>query len=182
MKRKILSIMIAGVLSLSIFTGCGNSTSNNKVEEKVKEGANDLKEGAEKVGNSIEDLVKDLETNNYKTGKLAKKLQENGYNVTYIKSDYTSNGVKSDKYELLLGNGDQITVLDYNDVNNVTTVTETLRNNGLNGETVEYSWRNEPRFYNKDEILVVYDGNDQKVIDLLKSELGDSIVIKDANK
>ncbi|NLK94128.1 MAG: hypothetical protein GX275_02890 [Clostridiales bacterium] len=175
-KKIILLISTLGILT-TFLTGCGcnraaqdtKNTAEN-VKDAAKEGAENVKEGAVGLYDKVTDKTMD-----YEAQSLIKSLEDEGYK---LKEDVDSDSyfsVAGKKYKI---NDDELRIYEY-----ATTAASDLEKDfntiGENAGTInnkEVKWNKEAHLYKKGRIVVIYDGEDSKILTSLKNYLGDPIV------
>lgn len=194
-KKKISCLILALGLSLSLAgCGCGNNNTDNtgtnntgsngnvveegvnKAGNAVKNGVEDVKEGAEDLVNNTDSLVHRMTdtTMEYNKEDLKKALEKDGYKVEETKASKSHFSVDSKDFKV---DGETISVYEY-DTDDVDTLKKdlgTVTENGAKINGKEVTWNKQAHIYKKGRLIVVYDGNDAKLIKSLNSALGDPL-------
>lgn len=175
-RKIILLISTLGILSLFL-TGCGcnravqdtKNTAEN-VKDAAEQGAENVKEGAVVLYNKVTDKTMD-----YEAQSLVKSLENEGYTLDENTNSSSHFSVEGKTYKI---NNDELHIYEY-----ATTAAADLEKDfntiGENAGTInnkEMQWKKKAHLYKKGRVVVIYDGEDSKILTSLKNHLGEPIV------
>ncbi|MDR5588196.1 MULTISPECIES: YtxH domain-containing protein [Clostridium] len=175
MKRKsILALLLATLLSCSMFIGCGSNNSDDS-KTNMKEAGENVKEDVKDLGNNVKDATKDAgETIKYTAINFKDDVVNAGNElkdaVNGSKKDYFS-GTETD---YMVGN-DYVRVYEYDDSNKIDEDIKRISDDGMKIEGATVDYKTKPNYYKKGNTLVVYEGNDPTYVAQFKETLGNPI-------
>ena len=186
-KKKVLALMLSLGLAVSTsLIGCNDDI--KKAGEDIKNGAEDVgdaaKNGIEDIGNDIDkmgekgvglwDKVKDMSMT-YNEDDFENEIEKMGYKLIETDDSKSLFSVENDDYTI---NGDKISVYEYNESAKSTLEADlkSITDNGMmiNGNKV--NWSKTPHIYKKGRIVVIYDGNSESILTALKEILGEPLL------
>lgn len=164
MKRKsILALTCAALVSASIvLSGCGESTSNDKVNntadnsntatEQINNAGNAVKEGVTDAGNAIKYSAMNFKDDAIKAGYDIKEDTKDAKD--YLKGKETD-------YRL---NNDLVRIYEYDDAAALDADIASITNNGMtiNGTDV---YQTKPYYFRKGNSIILYEGSDPAYVD-----------------
>lgn len=186
--KKIFALIASSLVAASFMTGCGPTNVKDEVEQgaddvkdDVEDAGDDVKEGIEDAGDDVKDATESLyekvtdNTMQYSNEDFVKSLNEKGIEVTDFDDD--TEYFTGEEYGYKVGDG-IIYVYEYetDDIEEIKTDINSIKDNGNQIKDEVVQWTKAPHIYKKGRILVVYDGNDESLLNNLKEMLGDSIV------
>lgn len=176
MKRKsILALLLATMLSCSMFIGCGYKNTSDNSKTNMKEAGENVKEDVKDLGNNVKDATKDAgETIKYTAINFKDDVVNAGHEVKDAvngsKKDYFS-GTETD---YMVGN-DYVRVYEYDHSNKIDEDIKRISDDGMTIEGASVDYTAKPYYYKKGNTLVVYEGNDPTYVNQFKETLGEPI-------
>lgn len=182
-KTKLLIIIGLLATSLSSFISCSPKQTVEDTKEKVEQGYDATKE---KVKEGV-DLAKDLADNifndeemKFDKQSLKDTLNSKGFEPKQ-EEDKNSNSMKKifsvDGKTLKIKNG-EIYVYEYdkNQKDKLKNDLNSIQNNGTTISGEDIKWNKSPHFYSKGRVVVVYDGDNKEIINVLNEIMGMPVI------
>ena len=178
-KKKLTCLIISLGLSLSL-AGCGcgrNNDGNNTVGNVIENGANTVGDTVRDVGEGTANIVDNITdtTMNYNASDFRRDLEKSGAKVEETEASQSHFSIDNKDYTI---DGERISVYEYDEdaastlKNDLSTVT----NNGTTINNKDVKWNKKAHIYKKGRIVVVYDGDNEKVLKVLNDTLGNSLL------
>ena len=178
-KKKLTCLIISLGLSLSL-AGCGcgrNNDGNNTVGNVIENGANTVGDTVKDVGEGAANIVDNITdtTMNYNASDFRRDLEKSGAKVEETEASQSHFSIDNKGYTI---DGERISVYEYDEdaastlKNDLSTVT----NNGATINNKDVKWNKKAHIYKKGRIVVVYDGDNEKVLKVLNDTLGNSLL------
>ena len=180
MIKKITSLIsvLLCALMCSALIACNSSSnsSDSTTSESAKEGAQNIGEGvkdiADKAGETAKDVAEDMK---FTAVRFKDDLAGAGYELK------ESAGSKFDKFsgtetDYYLGDDDDIVrVYEYNSKEELNKDIEKISPDGLTIDGVK-KYEEKPYYYSKDNVLIVYEGDDSTYVSELNNKYGHPII------
>ena len=164
-KKKLTCLILSLGLSLSLAgCGCGKTNDGNNTAGNV------IEEGAANIVDNITDT-----TMNYNASDFRRDLEKSGAKVEETEASQSHFSIDNKDYTI---DGERISVYEYDEdaastlKNDLSTVT----NNGATINNKDVKWNKKAHIYKKGRIVVVYDGDNEKVLKVLNDTLGNSLL------
>ena len=178
-KKKLTCLIISLGLSLSL-AGCGcgrNNDGNNTVGNVIENGANTVGDTVKDVGEGAANIVDNITdtTMDYNASDFRRDLEKSGAKVEETEASQSYFSIDNKDYTI---DGERISVYEYDEdaastlKNDLSTVT----NNGATINNKDVKWNKKAHIYKKGRIVVVYDGDNEKVLKVLNDTLGNSLL------
>lgn len=164
-KKKLTCLILSLGLSLSLAgCGCGKTNDGNNTAGNV------IEEGAANIVDNITDT-----TMSYNASEFRRDLEKRGAKVEETEASQSHFSIDNKDYTI---DGERISVYEYDEdaastlKNDLSTVT----NNGATINNKDVKWNKKAHIYKKGRIVVVYDGDNEKVLKVLNDTLGNSLL------
>ena len=164
-KKKLTCLILSLGLSLSLAgCGCGKTNDGNNTAGNV------IEEGAANIVDNITDT-----TMSYNASDFRRDLEKRGAKVDETEASQSHFSIDNKDYTI---DGERISVYEYDEdaastlKNDLSTVT----NNGATINNKDVKWNKKAHIYKKGRIVVVYDGDNEKVLKVLNDTLGNSLL------
>lgn len=164
-KKKLTCLILSLGLSLSLAgCGCGKTNDGNNTAGNV------IEEGAANIVDNITDT-----TMSYNASDFRRDLEKRGAKVEETEASQSHFSIDNKDYTI---DGERISVYEYDEdaastlKNDLSTVT----NNGATINNKDVKWNKKAHIYKKGRIVVVYDGDNEKVLKVLNDTLGNSLL------
>ncbi|MGL5087218.1 MAG: hypothetical protein ACRC68_16145 [Clostridium sp.] len=183
MSKKYLSSLICILMILISFGSCSinnnskdeTSTPINKVGEFSKDTLDKAKEiitGDNTTDKEIEKYKDNKKVSEFNLEDLIESLKTTGNDVTIIAKE--KDFFDAPKFQLMVGDA-TMNVYDYEELITLRKDISAITENGLIISGSEIEWEYSPHYFTKGEVLVLYDGNLNALINMLESILSKEI-------
>ncbi|MCI6190976.1 MAG: hypothetical protein MSA89_14525 [Clostridium sp.] len=178
-KKKLTCLILSLGLSLSL-AGCGcgkNNDGNNTVGNVIENGADTVGDAVKDVGEGAANIVDNITdtTMDYNASDFRRDLEKSGAKVEETEASQSYFSIDNKDYTI---DGERISVYEY-DEDDATTLRNdlsTVTNNGTTINNKDVKWNKKAHIYKKGRIVVVYDGDNEKVLKVLNDTLGNSLL------
>ena len=178
-KKKLTCLILSLGLSLSL-AGCGcgkNNDGNNTVGNVIENGADTVGDAVKDVGEGAANIVDNITdtTMDYNASDFRRALEKSGAKVEETEASQSYFSIDNKDYTI---DGERISVYEY-DEDDATTLRNdlsTVTNNGTTINNKDVKWNKKAHIYKKGRIVVVYEGDNEKVLKVLNDTLGNSLL------
>ena len=178
-KKKLTCLILSLGLSLSLAgCGCGKTNDgNNTAGNVIEEGANTVGDAEKDVGEGAKNIVDNITdtTMTYNEADFKKDLEKSGAKVEETEASQSHFSIDNKDYII---DGERVSVYEYDedDASTLKNDLSTVANNGATINNKDVKWNKKAHIYKKGRIVVVYDGDNEKVLKTLNDTLGNSLL------
>ncbi|WP_315081713.1 YtxH domain-containing protein [uncultured Clostridium sp.] len=176
MKRKsILAVLMATLLSCSMFIGCGYKNTSNNTKTNMKGAGETVKEDTKDLGKNVTDTTKNVgETVKYTAINFKDDVVNAGHELKASVNGEKKNHFSGTETDYMVGN-DYVRVYEYDNANKIEQDVKKISTDGMAIEGANVNYTAKPYYYKKGNTLVVYEGNDPAYVTQFKETLGEPI-------
>ena len=167
----LISVIICVLMCITLIS-CNKAA--NKTTQSVKEGAEDIgngvKDTVDKAGETVRNAAEDVK---FTAVRFKDDLVNAGYDIKE-KADSKFDKFKGTETDYYLGN-DIVRIYEYNSKDELDKDVSKISPDGLTIDGVK-EYEVKPYIYSKDNVLIVYEGNDSTYVSELNNKYGKPIV------
>ncbi|NFG24220.1 YtxH domain-containing protein [Clostridium botulinum] len=173
-KKSILALLMATLISCSMFIGCGSNNSND-AKTDMKEAGENVKEDVKDLGNNVKDATKDVgETIKYTAINFKDDVVNAGHELKDAVDGSKKDYFKGTETDYMVEN-DYVRVYEYDDSNKLDEDIKRISTDGMTVEGANVDYAAKPYYYKKGNTLIVYEGNNPTYVNQFKETLGEPI-------
>ncbi|MBU3087472.1 hypothetical protein [Clostridium gasigenes] len=172
MKKRVVISLLTLATIITVFVSCSTNEKSIDNTKNIVEKGKEMITGDETTGKTVKNYSDNKKVSDYNLENFKLDMESKNYRVEIIAKD--KDFFDAPKFEVEIGE-DKVSAYDYEELSTLEKDTSAITEKGLVINGTKSSWNKTPHYYKKGELLIIYDGDDIKIINSLYEILGSEL-------